>query len=167
MKPLRVNGVPVGPVPLVVGQAFHPQDALGSQGGKDALDGSDGPERELFVPFGDGVIHPPPALLVAVGVAGGVGLLDLEPVVDLLQEDGFVKADLNGEGGQDLERGFVNEEGTGHWSSPPRADRAEETAAEKEDVRTGVAAGAADVVESDIRLAALQTAIVEKAVGVW
>jgi len=102
-----VDAVPLGAVEagLVVIVCFQqPHDNEAFEG---AAHGVEGPEGEvLFMPVRQTVAHPTTAvyLFAAVGRT--------EPVVDLLQNDGFVEADEAGQGGQHLQRGFVDQEFT-------------------------------------------------------
>ncbi len=59
-------------------------------------------ERELRLPLLDAVVDPAPS----VALIGGA----LEPVVDLLEDDGLVQADRHREARQHLQRWLIDEE---------------------------------------------------------
>lgn len=105
-----VDGVPEGVVRwLDLGSKFLGDDeAVGAQIFEDPSNGAHAPPGEiLLLPVCVGVVAPPSAFAVAVVVAGFY--LDDEPVVELLDRDGFVESDSLGQARQHLQRRLIYE----------------------------------------------------------
>ena len=87
---------------VVVGDLQHAHDDEMVEG---ATHGVERPEGEvLCLPLANAVAHPETAIYLLAGVG------DMQPVVDLLQDDGFVETNEASQGRQHLQGWFVNQQ---------------------------------------------------------